>query len=129
MKKLSLTVLGLASVAMLAAAPVAGARTTINNPTVAKKAVNYGCQSGKSTRITYGFNRQGLPTSATISVGRHVMVLPYNQAMSNDQETWFGREGGYRVATDYMDSKNYREKNVSVFSPKEEFLFKNCDAR
>lgn len=105
------------------------AQAAESNPTVSKKSVTYSCQQGRTLKVTYGFNKQGLPTYAAASLNGKKRVLPINLAHSDIAGTMFGKEGGYVINTDYLDSKNYRKSSAMVTSPKNWILYKGCEVR
>ncbi len=90
--------------------------------------VHYVCQSGKSVDVVYLFNAQGLPTKATANIGGQQRQMPVNLRLSDHTATTFGQAGQYVLAANYIDSQNYRQSSILVTSPKNEILFKNCDA-
>ncbi|MFC5920749.1 adhesin [Neisseria weixii] len=100
-----------------------------SNPTVSKKTVTYSCQQGRTLKVTYGFNKQGLPTYAAASLNGRKRVLPINLARSDIAGTMFGKENGYVVSTGYLDSKNYRTSSAMVTSPNNQILYKGCETR
>ncbi|WP_373740017.1 adhesin [Neisseria sp.] len=123
MKTLSAITLG----ALLLTA--ATAQAAIDNPTVSRKAVSYSCQSGKKVKVTYGFNRQGLPTYAKAFANGKNRYMPINLSRSDNVETIFGDENSFSLSTDYMDRKNYRQRPVMITAPDGEIVFKNCSPR
>lgn len=98
------------------------------NATVSSKSVNYTCQSGKSVRVTYGFNRQGLPTYASSYIAGKSRYMPINLDRSDNVDTVFGKESAYTLSSDNMNSRNYRNASIMVTAPTQEILFKDCRA-
>ncbi|WP_416189760.1 adhesin [Neisseria sp. CCUG17229] len=117
----------MAMVAVMAASGAAQAAN--NNPTVSKKSVSYRCDQGNALKVTYGFNKQGLPTYASALLKGKKRVLPINLDHSSVAGTMFGKEGGYMMSTDYMDTKNYRKSALMVTAPNNNILYKNCEPR
>ena len=101
----------------------------ISNPTTSTASVAYSCQSGKKVTVTYGFNKQNLPTyaSATINGKKRKMLINLNR--SDDTETYFGNDDGYRLGSNYMDKKNYRTLSILITAPNNHLVFKNCMPR
>lgn len=111
------------------AALMAAGTVQAAGPTVSKKTVTYSCAQGKNLKVTYGFNKQGLPTYAAAMIQGKKRVLPINLADSDIAGTNFGKEGGYTLGTDYLDSKNYRKSSAIVTAPDNRILYKGCDVR
>ena len=111
------------------AAITSSAYAQISNPTVSTAKVAYACQSGKKVTVTYGFNKQNLPTYAAATINGKKRTMPINLDRSDNVGTYFGSEKNYRLGTDYMDKKNYRKLSILVTSPKDELVFKNCTPR
>lgn len=113
MKKIALSmIVGLASASSLAA----------------EQAVQYQCIGGKKVEVRYQFNEVGIPTQAKAVLKGKSRTMAYDLARSNDEDTYFTDKSGYYLTSDYMDSDNYREQSIMIFSPKEEILFKSCEA-
>ena len=99
--------------------------------TVSKKSVNYNrCQTGGKVKVTYGFNKQGLPTYAQAELNGKTRFMPINLYRSNKSETVFGDEDNFSLvsAGGGITSKSYTKPSVMIFSPSSEILFKNCKA-
>lgn len=94
--------------------------------TVTTKSASYKCQSGKKITVTYGFNKQGLPTYAQASLNGKSRFMPTNLYRSDNMQTVFGDEDNFSWAGGYVTSKNYTKTNFTVFSPSSEILFKDC---
>ncbi|WP_226883405.1 ACP-like domain-containing protein [Neisseria yangbaofengii] len=117
----------MAMVAVMAAAGAAQAAN--NNPTVSKKTVSYRCDQGHALNVTYGFNKQGLPTYASAFLNGKRRVLPINLDHSGAAGTMFGKEDSYMMNADYMDTKNYHKSALMVTEPDNSILYKNCEPR
>lgn len=117
--------------ALLTAAALIGssAAYAADNPTVKTAKAAYTCQGGKKITVTYGFNRQGLPTYASAKLGGKTRKLPINLDRSDAVGTVFGNENGYSLSAAYTDSGNFRRNSAMIFSPAQEILFKECNAR
>lgn len=87
--------------------------------------VAYTCQGDRRLNISYRFNAQGLPTSATAHLKGRDRTLNYDMNNSTDVETYFTNQG-YRISTEYMDSANFRGLPVMVSAPNNEILYKSC---
>lgn len=124
-----MTALGLAMVGMNANANLAAQEdaATVHAQTVSKKAANYTCQSGKKIKVTYGFNKQGLPTYAQANLNGKSRFMPINLNRSGDNNTVFGDENNFSLtAHTELNSRNYRKTNFMIFSPSSEILYKDC---
>ncbi|WP_394261078.1 adhesin [Moraxella boevrei] len=98
--------------------------------TVYKRQVNYQCQSGKSLSVTYGFNKQKLPTYAQANLNGKTRFMPLNMAQSDDVGTSFGDENNFSLSTSAMTLANYHKNSIStVQSPGSEILFKSCNVK
>lgn len=94
--------------------------------TVKAGSVKYVCQSGKKVSVSYGFNKQGLPTYASAKIGGRARMMPINLALSSTAGTTFGGENRYMLGTDAMDSKNYRSLPMMITAPNNQIQFKEC---
>ncbi|MDO4776884.1 MAG: hypothetical protein Q4A06_05430 [Cardiobacteriaceae bacterium] len=88
--------------------------------------VNYQCQGGKSVKVHYKFNKEGMPTSASATLNGQTRTLKYDQGSSDNVDTIFQDGNGYRLSSSYMDVYNYRQQNIMIVSPEGEVLYKNC---
>ncbi len=91
--------------------------------------VQYDCQSNKSVKVTYQFNKQGLPTSAKAVVDGRLRHMPINLSRSSNVDTVFGKDNQYVLSSGYLDSNNYKKSSILLTSPSNKILFKNCSAR
>ncbi len=91
--------------------------------------VQYDCQSGKSVKVTYQFNKQGLPTSAQAVINGRTQYMPINLSRSDSVSSVFGKDNQYVLSSGYLDSKNYKKSSILLTSPSNKILFKNCSAR
>lgn len=90
--------------------------------------VQYSCQIGGMLNVTYNFNMQGIPEKAVANLQGKQRTLPINLDSSDDVETNFGKNNGYRISSEYMDSENYHQSSIIVSSPSK-ILYKNCFAQ
>ncbi|MCF7528760.1 DUF7606 domain-containing protein [Neisseria lisongii] len=93
------------------------------------KSVQYSCQQGKKVKVTYAFNKQGLPTYASAYVNGKVRTMPINLNHSNSVDTIFGQEDSYMLNSNYLDSKNYRKSSIMITAPDNQIVYKGCSAR
>ena len=111
----------LSAIVLASAVAVSGAAIAkpakISNPTVAKKSV------------TYGFNKQGLTTSASAVVDGKRRFMPIDLDRSDNADTYYGKEGGYVLSTAYMDKKTYRKQPIMITAPDDEIVLKDCSPR
>ncbi len=91
--------------------------------------VQYDCQSGKSVKVTYQFNKQGLPTSAQAVINGRTQYMPINLSRSDSVSSVFGKDNQYVLSSGYLDSKNYKKSGILLTSPSNKILFKNCSVR
>lgn len=99
---------------------------TAHAKTTSKKSVNYSCQSGKKVKVTYGFNKQGLPTYAQATLNGKSRFMPINLNRSDTVDTVFGDENNFSLSTSAINKNNYRKASIMVMSPSSEILFKGC---
>lgn len=123
----------LSAIVLASAVAVSGAAIAkpakISNPTVAKKSVTYRCQQGKHVTVTYGFNKQGLTTSASAVVDGKRRFMPIDLDRSDNADTYYGKEGGYVLSTAYMDKKTYRKQPIMITASDDEIVLKDCSPR
>ncbi|XXQ68631.1 DUF7606 domain-containing protein [Neisseriaceae bacterium B1] len=96
--------------------------------TVKERQVNYTC-SDKSLSVTYGFNKQGLPTFAQAKLNGKKWFMPIDLNRSNHVDTVFGVEDNYNLVSDYLSLNNYHQSSVMVQDASDRILFKNCTAK
>lgn len=118
----------ISAVLLAAAALASGTALADAGPAVKKSSVKYTCQQGKKLKVTYGFNKQGLPVYASAYLHGKRRYMPINLAASDNVDTVFGDENNFKLDTDYMDQANHRRRNVMVTSPGQEIIFKSCRA-
>ena len=96
--------------------------------TVMKKSVKYRCQNGKRTKVTYGFNKQGLPTYAQAYINGKTRFMPVNLYHSDIVSSAFGDENNFSLMSDVITAKNYRKSHINIQSPSSEIVYKGCTA-
>lgn len=120
----AITLLGIMSGANAKAMDTQSAEKT----TITKRQVVYQCQNGKSLAITYGFNKQKLPTYALASLDGKNRLMPINPTYSDHTGTAFGDENNYNTASETaLTLGNYRKTGLTtVQDPSSKILFKDC---
>lgn len=93
------------------------------------KTVSYTCQQGKKIKVTYDFNRQGIPTRASAYLNGKKRVMPINLNRSDDVDTVFGDEKTYSLSTSYMDRKNHAAQSIMVTDPRQQIIYKDCNPK
>ncbi|MDO4723128.1 MAG: hypothetical protein Q4A97_00015 [Comamonadaceae bacterium] len=88
--------------------------------------VTYSCEGGKQVQVRYQFNKAGIPTRAEAHIQGAKRVMAYDMNRSDNVDTFFTNKSGYRLSSDYMDSKSYRKNSIMIISPNDEILFKSC---
>lgn len=126
MRKLSSLLLFSALLAAASSTFAAGAAAHKKTTAHTSKSVSYTCQSGKTLKVTYGFNRQGIPTHASAFMGGKTRYMPINLNRSDNVDTIFGDENNYSLSTSYMDRANYARQPVMVTDPAQEIVYKDC---
>ena len=133
MKKLMsvLAVLTLANVSTLvmAATPQSDAREAADM-TVTTKTVNLRCEGGKPLKVTYGFNRQGLPTYAQAYLNGKSRFMPINLYSSNRNMTEFGDDNNFSLhtLTGAITKQRYRS-TIQLQDPASQIVYNRCLAR
>lgn len=92
----------------------------------ADHSVSYSCDQGRHVTVRYKFNKMGIPVSAETSILGSKQVLQYDLQNSDDVDTIFKNKTGYRLASNELNSKNYRNSQIIITAPNDEILFKNC---
>lgn len=100
----------------------------MDESTVVRKAVNYNCGHGQRLKVTYGFNKQGLPTYAQAYLSGKTRFMPINLNLSDMVSTTFGDDNNFSLHTAGITSKKYRA-DIQVQSPSSEIIYKSCSAR
>lgn len=97
--------------------------------TVLKRQVTYSCQSGKKAVVTYGFNKQKLPTYASINASGKDRFMPLNLNRSDNVDTIFGDENNYSLMTSgstALTLYNYHKLGANITNPASEMIYKGC---
>ncbi|MDO4997395.1 MAG: adhesin [Neisseria sp.] len=91
---------------------------------------SYTCQQGKNVKVTYGFNKQGLPTFAESFVDGKTRGMKVNLAQSGAAGTVFGDENSYSLASvGELNRKAVRSARITITAPDGELVFKDCGVR
>lgn len=132
MKKILQTIIpaALLSVGLMVTA-TANAQTAqeAHASTVTTKKVTYACSGKKPVKVTYGFNKQGLPTYAQAVFNGKARFMPINLDHSDLVGTMFGEENSYTLNTEAITVKNYKKSTISVMTPASEIIYKNCKSK
>ena len=91
--------------------------------------VNYTCQSNKKVSVTYGFNKQNLPTFAEANLNGKKRFLPINLGRSDDVDTVFGDEENFSIMTGALRLNNYHKSSANIQNASSEILYKGCDVQ
>lgn len=98
--------------------------------TVTKRQVTYQCQSGKSVKVTYGFNKQNLPTYAQATLNGKSRFMPINLAHSNISNIRFGDDNNFSLGADAFTLSNYHKVGFdTIQSPASDILYKGCHVK
>ncbi|MGM8897755.1 MULTISPECIES: ACP-like domain-containing protein [unclassified Psychrobacter] len=89
--------------------------------------VNYTCQNNKKVSVTYGFNKQYLPTFAEANLNGKKRFLPINLGRSDNVGTVFGDEENFSIMTGPLRLNNYHKSSANIQNAKSEILYKGCD--
>ena len=98
------------------------------NASAASGTVTYQCQNNEKVSVNYVFNKQGIPTQATATLQGKKRLMKYDLNRSDNADTSFRDGAGYTLSTSNMDSSNFRENSIMIFSPNNEILYKSCEA-
>ena len=97
------------------------------NASAASGTVTYQCQNNEKVSVNYVFNKQGIPTQATATLQGKKRLMKYDLNRSDNVDTYFTDNKGFYISTSNMDSGNYRQNSIMIFSPSSEILYKDCD--
>lgn len=89
--------------------------------------VNYTCQNNNKVSVTYGFNRQYLPTFAEADLNGKTRFLPINLARTDNVSTVFGDEDNFSIMTGPLRLNNYHKSSANIQNAKSEILYKGCN--
>ncbi|AKG06865.1 hypothetical protein AAX05_00085 [Moraxella bovoculi] len=86
----------------------------------------YQCSIGGKVKVTYGLNKQNLPTYAKAHLGGKTRFLPINLAHSDIAGTSFGDENSWNIDTSALTLNNYHKADLMVQDPDSVIAYKNC---
>lgn len=99
---------------------------TADNSAVKVRQVTYKCATGGTTKVTYGFNQQKLPTYAEANLGGKTRFLPINLNRSDLAGTFFGDENSWQIGTDALTLGNYHKSDMLIQDPSANIAYKSC---
>lgn len=99
---------------------------TADKTAVKVRQVTYKCTTGGTTKVTYGFNKQKLPTYAEANLGGKTRFLPINLARSDVAGTFFGDEDSWQIGSDALTLNNYHKSDVLIQDPSANTAYKGC---
>lgn len=88
--------------------------------------VSYQCLANKKVVVTYGFNREKMPTYASSFIGGKDRFMPINLSRSDQVDTVFGGEDNYRLTSEDFSLNTYHRRGINIQTPGNEVLYKNC---
>ena len=91
--------------------------------------VNYTCQNNKKVSVTYGFNKQNLPTFAEANLNGKKRFLPINLGRSDMVDTVFGDEENFSVMTGALRLNNYHKSSANIQDASSEIIYKGCNVK
>ncbi|MGP4788631.1 ACP-like domain-containing protein [Psychrobacter sp. 1Y11] len=89
--------------------------------------VNYTCQNNNKISVTYGFNKQYLPTFAEATLNGKTRFLPINLARTDNVSTVFGDEDNFSIMTGPLRLNNYHTSSANIQNAKSEIVYKGCE--
>ncbi|MBO1529799.1 adhesin [Psychrobacter sp. F1192] len=89
--------------------------------------VNYTCQNNNKISVTYGFNKQYLPTFAEANLNGKKRFLPINLARTDNISTVFGDEENFSIMTGPLRLNNYHKSSANIQNANSEILYKGCN--
>lgn len=96
---------------------------------VKHRQVNYTCQNNKKVSVTYGFNKQNLPTFAEANLNGKKRFLPINLGRSDMVDTVFGDEENFSVMTGALRLNNYHKSSANIQDASSEIIYKGCNVK
>ena len=94
---------------------------------VKHRQVNYTCQNNKKVSVTYGFNKQNLPTFAEANLNGKKRFLPINLGRSDMVDTVFGDEENFSIMTGALRLNNYHKSSANIQDASSEIIYKGCN--
>ncbi|MBB3107191.1 hypothetical protein FHS24_001708 [Psychrobacter luti] len=102
---------------------------TSHDTAVKVRQVNYSCQNNNKVSVTYGFNKQNLPTYASANLNGKDRFLPINLGRSDDVDTVFGDEDNYSIMSSALSLGNYHKSSVNIQDASSKIVYKGCDVK
>jgi len=96
---------------------------------VKHRQVNYTCQNKKKVSVTYGFNKQNLPTFAEANLNGKKRFLPINLGRSDMVDTVFGDEEYFSIMTGALRLNNYHKSSANIQDASSEIIYKGCNVK
>ena len=96
---------------------------------VKHRQVNYTCQNNKKVSVTYGFNKQNLPTFAEANLNGKKRFLPINLGRSDMVDTVFGDEENFNIMTGALRLNNYHKSSANIQDASSEIIYKGCNVK
>ena len=96
---------------------------------VKHRQVNYTCQNNKKVSVTYGFNKQNLPTFAEANLNGKKRFLPINLGRSDMVDTVFGDEENFSIMTGALRLNNYHKSPANIQDASSEIIYKGCNVK
>ena len=96
---------------------------------VKHRQVNYTCQNNKKVSVTYGFNKQNLPTFAEANLNGKKRFLPINLGRSDTVDTVFGDEENFSIMTGALRLNNYHKSSANIQDASSEIIYKGCHVK
>ena len=96
---------------------------------VKHRQVNYTCQNNKKVSVTYGFNKQNLPTFAEANLNGKKRFLPINLGRSDMVDTVFGDEENFSIMTGALRLNNYHKSSANIQDASSEIIYKGCNVK
>lgn len=102
---------------------------TSHDTAVKVRQVNYSCQNNNKVSVTYGFNKQNLPTYASANLNGKDRFLPINLGRSDDVDTVFGDEDNYSIMSSALSLGNYHKSSINIQDASSKIVYKGCDVK
>ncbi|MDO4644094.1 MAG: adhesin [Cardiobacteriaceae bacterium] len=103
-----------------------GSMKSENSKAAKSGSVSYMCQDNRRLKVNYVFNSAGVPVKAEANIKGKNRSMKYDLDRSDNTDTYFKDSSGFNISTSNMDSSNFREAPIMVFSPNDEILYKDC---
>lgn len=101
--------------------------STSYDTAIKHRQVNYSCQNNNKISVTYGFNKQYLPTFAEANLNGKKRFLPINLARTDNVSTVFGDKDNFSIMTGPLRLNNYHKSSANIQNASSEILFKGCN--